>query len=290
MLARSLLTAVAAVTSCEQRSESSSASESAEKTYRVQGIVRGIYPDRKQIKIEHEEIPSFMPAMTMTFNARSLKEMHELAVGDPIEFTLSNDTRFSTIHNVQKINPEQVRLPRKAKPSQQSSYLKEGDQLPDFSLIDSDGKGISRQQFSGKPLLLTFIFTRCPVPDYCPLMSRQFQEVQQKLRHDAMWSEKLQLLSISFDPQFDTPEVLAQYAKAHGADTMKWRFATGSPEEIRSLTSAFRVNIESEDETIDHGLATALINPQGRIFRVWRGNGWRPEEVLQALEEMTPHS
>ena len=165
-----------------------------------------------------------------------------------------------------------------------AKVAKEGEPLPDFQLIDSKGRAITRETFAGKPLILTFIFTRCPIPNFCPLITNNFRQIQEALA-DAPTPAEVQLLSISFDSEFDTPEVLAQYAARQTKDTDQWRFATGTAGETKRLTQAFSVAVQPESGTIAHGLATALVGADGIIRKIWRGNGWQPTEVLAALRE-----
>ena len=159
--------------------------------------------------------------------------------------------------------------------------------MPGFQLVDSKGRQITRESFAGKPLLLTFIFTRCPIPNFCPLMTGNFLEIQRALPGDAPQAADVQLLSISIDPEFDTPEVLAEYAARHTQDTDRWRFATGTAAATERLTRAFSVSVEPAGGTIAHGLATALIDADGAIRRIWRGNGWKPAEVIEALRPLS---
>jgi protein SCO1/2 len=282
---------VFALVSCK-RAESGRVAEpaSAPETFVVQGILRGIDFAGRSVTVEHEDIAGFMPAMTMPFDVKTMAEVEPLKAGDAIEFRLIMNGKESWIEGVKKIDPREIQLPDKkvteSDPTAKVDRLKEGDVLPEFQLVDSKGRQVTRDTFAGKPLLITFIFTRCPIPNFCPLMTNNFREIQQALSESSDRAASVQLLSISFDSEFDTPEVLAQYAARHTKDTDQWRFATGTAAETRRLTQAFALTVQPESGTISHGLATVLVGPDDVIRNIWRGNGWKPAEVVEALRTL----
>ena len=257
--------------------------------YEARGIVRGFAPDHSTVEIEHEAIPGFMPSMTMPCSVRDEKEIAFLKLNDAVSFRLNMTERDSWIDRVQKIGVGQVHLPVRAPTVSPGSLadaqprLHEGDALPGFKLIDQDGKGVTLETFRGHSFVVTFIFTRCPIPNFCPRMSRNFAELQKSIQASPDTFAAAKLLSISFDPQFDTPEVLKQYGQQEGADPAIWTFATGDPTEVQKLTQAFSILVQPEAGTISHSLATALIDRGGKIVKIWRGNGWTPGEAAAAL-------
>jgi protein SCO1/2 len=256
--------------------------------YETRGIVRGVAPDRRMIDVEHEDIRGFMPSMTMPLSARNAKEVADLKIGDAIAFRLNVTDRDVWIDNVRRISAGEVHLPTPTPSApislQNSSRLREGDQMPPFSLTNQDGERISLETFRGQPLVLTFIFTRCPVPNFCPRMSNNFEELETAIKTGSGALGQTRLLSITLDPGFDTPQILSAYAASRQADRKVWTFATGDEKEIDALTGAFSVYRQTEGGTISHGLATALINRDGRIDKIWRGNGWTPSEVTEAIQ------
>jgi protein SCO1/2 len=133
---------------------------------------------------------------------------------------------------------------------------------------------------------VTFIFTRCPVPEYCPAIAGRFREVQRALAKDASLAD-VRLLSVTLDPQHDTPPVLRDYGRAMGADFTRWRFATGTPEQVAALTRVFAVYTQASGGTIDHTLATALIDARGRVVEIWRGHLWETRDVIDVLNRLT---
>jgi protein SCO1/2 len=254
--------------------------------YEARGVIRGISPDRSSLDIQHEDIPNFMPSMTMPFLARDQKEMTRLKVDDAISFRMMVTKSDFWIDHVRKIRREDVdvRDPKpKPTPDNQSSRLKEGDAMPAFSLTDEDGKLISAETFRRRPLVLTFIFTRCAVPNFCPRMTSNFSELQNLIKAENGAAAKTHLLSITLDPEFDTPQILKQYGAHSNEDPSVWSLASGDPKEINALTQAFSVYRQTEGGTLSHGLATALVGPDGKIVKIWRGNAWKPEEIISEI-------
>jgi protein SCO1 len=256
--------------------------------YDTRGVVRGFSPDRATVEIQHENIPGLMPSMTMPFVARDRKQIADLKIGDAISFRMTVTKKDFWIGNVEKIQREEVDV---AEPKQTSSVstepharLKEGDEMPAFSLTNQNGERISLETFRGQPFVLTFVFTRCPVPNFCPRMSNNFEELQAAIKAGSGGLATTRLLSITLDPEYDTPKILKNYAAFHHADSEVWTFATGDKKEIDSLTRAFSVYRQTEGGTISHGLATALINRDGRIEKILRGNTWTPTEVTEAIQ------
>ena len=280
-----LLALVSLAPACGRKAESPRAEL---RHYEVRGVVRGLPPDPQTIEVEHEAIPDFMPAMTMPFVLRDKNARAALKPGDAISFRLNLTAEDSWIDQIEKVDPSAVHLfvpPGKPEaPRQTSSRLREGDILPAFRLVDQDGKKITNESFRGHPLVLTFLFTRCPIPNFCPLMSKNFAELQRAIKDGAGAIGQTKLLSISFDFEFDTPLILKKYAEAEQADPARWSFATGEKSEIETLTRGFSVLVQPEAGTISHSLATALIDRDGRIQKIWRGNAWKPAEVLSEIE------
>lgn len=277
-----LLIAGLALAAC---SESPHPAVSSQQTYEVRGILQSINFAEQSAMIEHEEIPDYMPAMTMPFNVRSIGEIAPFSAGDRLEFLLVVTDTTSWIEGIKRIGKGSVRATANVAKSD-APRLKEGDTMPDFRLVDDRGREISRETYAGRPLLLTFIFTRCPIPNFCPLMSRNFSAIRSAISEDEVLASHTRFLSVSFDPEFDTAAVLHNYAKLHTQEHDAWRFATGTADEVDKLTQAFSVHIQRESGTFSHGLCTALIGPDGVIRKVWRGNNWEASEAVAALREL----
>jgi protein SCO1/2 len=256
--------------------------------YDTRGVVRGFSPDRSTIEIQHENIPDFMPSMTMPFVTRDPKQIADLRTGDAISFRMAVTKKDFWIENVKKIRREDVNVaePKRTSPvsADRDARLTEGDKMPPFTLTNQNGERISLDTFHGNSLVLTFVFTRCPVPNFCPRMSNNFGELQETIKSSTGTLANARLLSVTLDPAYDTPKVLSDYAGFHHADSKIWSFATGDEKEIDSLTRAFSVYRQNEGGTISHGLATALINKEGKIDKIWRGNAWTPAEVIREIQ------
>lgn len=271
-----------ALTGCDRSKTADSA-----RSFQVRGIVRALAPDRSAVSVEHENIPGIMPSMTMPFSVQDQKDIARLKIGDAISFRMTITDKDLFIDEVKKIPTREVHLAERApagSPSPAvSARLREGDIIPSFTLANQDGARVTLETLRGHSFVLTFIFTRCPVPKFCPLISHNFSELQEAIKADAGAAGKTRLLSITLDPKFDTPEILKSYAQQQKADSQIWTFATGEPAEIEKLTQSFAVFVQPEAGTISHGLATALIGPDGHVVNIWRGNGWRPSEVIDEL-------
>lgn len=262
-------------------------------THDVRGRVVGFGDDGRTVIVEHEDVPGLMPAMTMPFTATDPDAVRSLNVGDAVAFSFSLTRDSSWIDEVRTLpdsavaaNPagEPEPLPA-ASAASSAPFLTGGDPVPPFSLVDQDGQPVRRSDFEGQAFAVTFIYTSCPVPDFCPLMSRRFAALQPRLQE--RFGERARLLSISFDPERDTPAVLANYAAQYTDDTQRWTFATGTPEAIAQLAAAFGVFTkegQGDDQQIVHNLTTAVVGPEGRVRQIWRGNDWTTGDVLQAIE------
>lgn len=256
------------------------------KRYELKGNVMSVEKDKHLVTISHEEVKGFMGAMTMPFMVRDDWVFDQAAPGDQITATLVVDGMESWLENV-------VIIKSTAEPGVKTSPgavgANEGDEFPDFALLDQNNHPIRTGQYKGKTLLLTFIYTRCPVPEYCTLMSNNFSQIDQQLQKKPELYDKTRLLSITIDPDYDTPAVLRSYGASHtgryGEETFShWAFATGTKEQILKVTQFFGLQYYPEKDQIIHGLRTAIITPEGKIHKVYRGNEWKPDEVLKDLE------
>lgn len=264
------------------------AAETGQRIFAVEGFLRDFSDDNSTVDIEHEEIPGFMPAMTMPFYLEKPGRPTGVALGDAVAFDFVVGKENSFIRNLRRIDASRIQLPA-PKPAPAfaagaSKRLTEGDPAPAFTLFDQSGARLTLADLRGQSVLLTFIFTRCPVPDFCPLMSRNFSAIHEQLSPELR--RRTVLLSISFDTEYDTPEMLKLYGSVFTKDFDTWKFASSAKDEIDRLTSLFSVYTRKENGTISHGLCTVLINPEGRIVRLWRGNTWTTSEVLSALADL----
>jgi protein SCO1/2 len=257
-----------------------------EKHFHVRGEVRGVDVQAKTIRIRHEEIPDYMPAMIMPFSVRDASLLKGLSAGDEIGFVLAVTKEDSWITQIQRLS-ESGPTAESRSDIQPGDPLQPGETLPDFTLTDQNGHPVHLKDFRGKIVLLTFIYTRCPLPNFCPLMSRNFASLQQRLQKEL--PGKFHLLSVTIDPEFDRPEVLKDYAARQSADERTWSFATGSADDIGAVTSLFGLIHERAGGLINHDLRTALIGSDGKLVHTWKSNLWTPYEVQRRVEEvLTP--
>jgi protein SCO1/2 len=161
--------------------------------------------------------------------------------------------------------------------------LEEGHLLPHYPLTNQFGQAFGLADFKGQVLAFTFIYTRCPLPNFCPRMTSHFLEAQRQLTADPAAPEHWRLLTVSFDPEHDSPAVLKKYAEQQGGDPARWIFATGAREELDALTEQFGLNYGRVGETFDHNLRTVVVDPDGRIRKIFIGNEWQPTELVSEI-------
>jgi protein SCO1/2 len=269
------------------RNHANAASAANLRTFQVHGQIRELDPVNRIVRIAHEEIPGFMPAMTMPLAVRDASLLANVRVGDSVQFELSVTDTDSWVSQLSTIKPEGAVTADAAAAApataSDAGELHKGQIVPDFELIDQNGKPFRLSSLRGKAVVLTFIYTRCPLPDFCPLMSKNFKALQQRLEKGA--PGKFQLVSVSIDPTFDRPEVLKEYASRYAANESSWSFATASQEEINAVASQFGLVHEPESGLISHNLRTALIGPDGRLVQLWKSNVWTPYEVQRRVLE-----
>ncbi|CAM3307393.1 SCO family protein [Rhodothermus bifroesti] len=256
------------------------------RSYEMRGRIVGFGDDGRTVFIAHEAVPGYMPAMTMPFHTVDTTALQSLSLGDAVQFTFHVTRDSSWITNIRRLPPgTSLTLAEGERPTLHGlPLLEEGDPLPGVTLLTQDSTTLRTTDLKGQAVVLTFIYTRCPVPDFCPRMSENFQKLQTLVQQH--FPGRARLLTISFDPAHDTPAVLRRYAQRYTTDTQSWTFATGDTTTIRQLATQFGVHYQDEGVEIVHNLSTALITPDGRIARIWRGNRWKPEDVLQTLAEV----
>jgi len=253
------------------------------RTFQVNGCVREILPAIKTVRVAHEEILDYMPAMTMPLQVKDAALLEGLRAGDEIHFELSVTDDDSWISHLEKIGSGNAAAVAPAPVAVESGELRKGERVPDFALTDENGKPVRLSDFRGKAVVLTFIYTRCPLPNFCPLMSKNFQALQERL--SKAFPGKFHLLSVTIDPKFDRPDVLKGYAALYGTNSQSWSFATGTEEQINEVASSFGLVHEPEGAMISHNLRTALISPDGYLVHLWKSNVWTPYEVHRMIEE-----
>lgn len=252
------------------------------RAYPVTGVVTAAPADGR-VMVAHDEIPGYMAAMTMPF-AIDPAAPPPVRPGDRVRFTLRVADAWSRAEDFEVVGHDAAVAAALAGPGTPAATrrLKPGDTLPAFTLTRETGEPFTTAALQGRRSVITFIFTRCPVPEFCPLMVKRFQQIQRAAKADSSLAD-VQLVSVTLDPAFDTPPVLTAYARAMQADPARWPFVTGTPDAIAALTRAFAVHVEKNGVLLDHTLATAVVGPDGRLVEMWRGNQWSAEDVLEVL-------
>ncbi len=255
--------------------------------YTVRGVVVAP-PTGKTVKVKHEEIPGYMMAMTMPFEARPTNELTGLMTGDRIEFRMRVTETDGWIDQIRilgttKAEPTNVGSDIKVIPD--VPELKVGDLVPNYTFTNELGRTIHLSDYRSNAVAITFIFTRCPFPTFCPKMTDNFTKVHRQLAEAKDAPANWRLLSLSFDPEFDTPETLKQYGTRHKYDPARWSLATGSFNQIERISGHFGLyfgrNVPIAQQ--NHNLRTVVLNPEGRVHEIFIGNEWTPEELAQSL-------
>jgi protein SCO1/2 len=266
----------------------------ATKSYPARGVVEKIAPDLSQATIHHQAIPGYMMEMTMDFNVKNTNELSGISVNDEITFTLvvgDNDEWIQDIHRVGHSDEAMTnKMPMQMNTSQGISLLelKPGDLLPDYALTEEDGSQIHVSDFRGRVLAFTFFYTRCPLPDYCPRMNNNFEQARKILLADASAPTNWQFLSISFDPEFDTPGTLKNYANVYrGDDASRWSFASAPTNVLADAAGHLDLMVLRQGNNLSHNLRTVVLDPQGCIYRQFDGNQWTPQELAVAIRAAT---
>lgn len=285
-LAACLTLSAVALSACS-KTQAPKASDGA-KRFELKGKVVSADQAEHKVTIEHEEIPGYMEAMTMPFTLLDDWVYSELKPGALIQATLVVDQNRSWLENptvTSIVDPSLV-----GNEIETGVEPKPGDEVPDFTLTNQDGKKISLKKYRGRTLLLTFVYTRCPLPDQCPLMSTNFAFVNQELANNSALKDKVSLLSVSVDPEFDKPKVLREYGLKYVNSTRpdafaRWELATGSNEEVKKVGKFFGLNYWPEKDQVIHNLRTVMISADGKVAKTYRGNDWKPDQVLKDLEK-----
>jgi protein SCO1 len=269
--------------------------------YPLKGEVRKI--EQERVTIAHEEIKGFMSAMTMPFHVNDRASLEGMKPGDLVEGVLHvieedgvvSDYELRDLSVVRPAIPQMVLGVSKGKVSlrEQPKLLEKGDLVPDFSMTTQEGKPLKLSDLRGSVVALTFIYTRCPLPDFCPLMDRKFGELASRIGAVPERAKQIRLISLSFDPEHDTPEVLAKHAQIRGAAPPLWVFAVASHEELAKIAPALGLFYGPGRNEIAHNLSTAIIDPAGKLARLEVGtarNKWENVDLLKSIYSLIPPS
>ena len=260
------------------------ARQPAARQYTLTGQIFEVRAGGRELVIRHDDIPGFMPGMTMPFRVKDAALAKGRVAGDLVRATLMVTDEDAWLGTVEKTGwaplPERKELLRPA-----IALVEPGEMVPDQALVDQDGKPFRLSSLRGSAVLLTFIYTRCPLPEFCPRMDAFFGTVQRAMK-DGRLRGPVHLLSVSFDPDFDTPATLLAHALRAGADRAVWTFATAPRADVESWGARLGLSLIRDGKTpaaITHNLRTAVIDRQGRLVKILDGNQWTPDEEITAL-------
>lgn len=251
-------------------------------TFDIKGVVVSVNFSQKRIIIDHEEIPNYMMAMTMPFKVKDTTLLYKVQPGDTVKGVLAVSRTESWIQAIAVVSKGET-LDRVSDDMFRRIY-KIGEPMPDFSFVNQNGKRVRLSEYRGKVVAITFIYTRCPLPDFCIRMSSNFARVQKDLAGDKLLAGKWHLITISFDPKFDTPEVLKNYSRIYTKDLVTWDFVTDSMKTILDIADGLElVTEDDEGGLIAHNLRTAVIDQNGILIEVYKGNEWTPSELKEVM-------
>lgn len=281
-LAIALFSGMAVLAGCKAESD---------RTYPVRGQILAIgaetRPDgRRAVTVTHDDIPTFMPSMTMAYFVKNPALLDRVQPGDLFTASLVLQPKSGELYLTNLEKTGHADLPSDAHPVKIMDVMNPGDEVPDDVLQDQTGASHRLSDWRGRALAVTFVYTRCPVPDFCPLMDRHFAELQRAIAGDAVLRDRVHLVSVSFDPAHDTPAVIQAHARTRGADAKTWSYLTGSAAAIDHVTSRFGVSAITDSDaarSITHNLRTAVIDRQGRLVTVHSGNEWTVAALLADL-------
>jgi len=265
--------------------DAQSSAASSFKTYNLRGKVVSTNPATSEVTLDHEAIPGFMDAMTMPYKLKDANVLSELHPGDILTADLlvsQNSDAVILLDHIVVVGQARPDY----KPRVSYHVPSTGDAVPDFRLRNQDGRIIHLDQFRGQNLLITFIYTRCPLPDFCPRVTRTFADINRRLASDPALYGRTHLLCVSFDPANDTPQRLRAYGASYiGSDAKDafahWDFAVPEKEVLEKMAQYFDVGLTpAADGSITHTLSTSLIGPDGKVVKFYPGNQWTVAEVL----------
>jgi protein SCO1 len=250
--------------------------------YELKGQILAVRAERSEVMIKHEDIKGFMPGMTMPFKVKDTALLKDKQPGDLVTATLvvgEAEAHLSTLTKTGHAAPETPPPPPAA------DIRQPGDALADAALVNQDGTPTSFASFRGHRVAITFMYTRCPLPEFCPLMDKHFAQLQKDIAASPALAD-VRLVSVTLDPAFDTPRVLKAHARRHGADSARWSFLTGDPKVVNQFGSQLGMYVEHNStgsSDITHNLRTAVVDAEGRLVKVHNGNSWTPAELVADL-------
>lgn len=275
-----LALAAAAIAGCSKPKPAEQSATNV-KRYHLVGKIVSIDAAQSTVMVDGQAIPGFMAAMVMPYPVRTVSQLNGLAPGDEITAdVVVNETDSSAYL-------ENIVVTKKAggKPTAQIHIPQPGEQVPDFVLVDQNNKRVRLNSFRGHVLLVTFIYTRCPFANYCPLVSHDFAEIYAQTKKDPKLAKSVRLLTVSFDPQHDTPAVLRKYGESFrsvtgGVPFDRWVFAAAPAKELPQMANFFGLTYSDNNGKIVHSMSTTVIAPDGKVYKWYDGSDWQPSALV----------
>ena len=262
----------------------SSAPSASARRFAFRGVVRAVDPAKREVTVEHEAIPDYMDAMTMPFPVKDDPQVFEiLHPGDRLEAKLVVDRGSYWLEQI--LTKGFVATPAAGATAvvtpEPNRGVAVGDPVPDFALTDQTGQTVRLSRLRGEPIAVTFLYTRCPIATACPLTATKFAKLDSLMKAKGFGK----ILTITVDPEHDTPKVLKEYASHLGADPARWKFLTGDPKAVADVATSFGVLYYPDGGQVVHGQAAAVIDPSGRLAAIYYGQTWEAEHLLRDLEK-----
>ena len=265
------------LTSCSRPSDANF------RQFELQGQILAVRPERREVVIKHEDIKGFMQGMTMPFTVNDDTLLSGKQPGDLVTATLVVGETQAYLSTLTKTGHKEISEPPPPPPV--ADILTEGQSVKDATLVDQDNAPRMFSSFKGHRLAITFIYTRCPLPEFCPLMDKHFSSIQKTIKSTPALAD-VRLITVTLDPDFDRPAILKAHARRRDADPAIWTFLTGDPMEVNKFASQFGLYVEHNPQdaiNITHNLRTAVIDPEGRLVAAHSGNSWTPAELVADL-------
>jgi protein SCO1/2 len=293
----SILFTIVALAGCHSRPQAGPQTPASPsfKVYKLRGKVVSSNAATGEVTLDHGAIPGFMDAMTMPYKLKDPSILSELHPGDVITADV-----LAPLDPNADVLLDHIVVVAQAKPDYRPTVFYHvpapGDAVPDFKLRNQDGRAIHLDQFRGKALLVTFIYTRCPLPNFCPLVTHNFAVINNRLASDPALYSKTHLVCVSFDPEHDTPARLRAYGATYiGSDSknafVHWDFAVPTQPELLEMAKYFDVGVtHGADDSITHTLSTTLIDMHGKVAQFYPGNEWTPEQVLADVKQLAANA
>jgi protein SCO1 len=261
----------------------SSKSKQAGRRYHLKGKVVSVNQDSGSVVVDAEAMPGFMDAMAMPYPVGERGELAKLGPGDEITADVVVTDDGDHLENIVITKKGEG---GKTSPSSNLHQPQPGERVPDFTFTNQDGKRIHFSSLKGSVVLMTFIYTRCPFSDYCPRISKNFANIYAALRADRSLYSKTRLLSLSFDPAYDSPDVLRRYAASYAPSVRtsafdRWELASVRPIELDRVVNFFGVYRDSAEQSLTHSQSTSVISPDGTIYKWYADNDWKPEDLIE---------